>query len=157
MDREAGAALPEGDAARRGGLACGIASVLRELRPEARVFASEIEGADPLRAALEARAPQAVDYRPSFVDGIGSKRVFPQMLARAQAVLCGSIPVPLADVAAAIRLIAERSRVIAEGAGASSLAAALTGAAGKGKIACVISGGNIDLAKLATILAGSMP
>jgi threonine dehydratase len=86
------------------------------------------------------------------VDGIGGKTVFPQMLDRARQLLDGALVAGLAEVAAAVRLLAERNRVIAEGAGACPLACALSGRAGNGKIACVVSGGNLDLMKLCTIL-----
>jgi threonine dehydratase len=98
-----------------------------------------------------------VDYTPSFVDGIGAKGVLAEMWPLARDLLAGSIVVSLAQVAEAIRRIAERRRVIAEGAGATSVAAALTGKSGGAKVVCVISGGNIDPSKLATILAGGMP
>jgi threonine dehydratase len=154
-----------------GGLSCGIAAALRELRPGAAVYACEVETAAPLAAALAAGAPRAVDYRPSFVDGIGGKSLLPEMWPIASRLLAGSRVVPLAAVAAAVRLLAERHRVIAEGAGATSVAAAMAwaaaapspGAAGAlpapppRKIVCIVSGGNIDSAKLATILAGGLP
>jgi threonine dehydratase len=138
-----------------GGLACGIAAGLRELRPELRVYAVEVEGAAPLAASLEAGEVVSIDYRPSFVDGIGSKTVFPEMLALAQELLAGSLVVPVAAVADAVRLLAEGPRVVAEGAGAAGVAAAslLDGA----QVACVVSGGNIDSAKLARILDGGVP
>jgi threonine dehydratase len=138
-----------------GGLACGIAAGLRELRPELRVYAVEVEGAAPLAASLEAGEVVSIDYRPSFVDGIGSKTVFPEMLALDQELLAGSLVVPVAAVADAVRLLAEGPRVVAEGAGAAGVAAAslLDGA----QVACVVSGGNIDSAKLARILDGGVP
>jgi threonine dehydratase len=97
-----------------------------------------------------------VDYQPSFVDGIGSKTVLPQMLERAQALIDGSLVADLAEVAAAVRLLAERNRVIAEGAGACPVACALAGKAGGGKVVCVVSGGNIDLKTLCKI-SGQAP
>ncbi|HEY3204145.1 MAG TPA: threonine/serine dehydratase [Thermoanaerobaculia bacterium] len=140
-----------------GGLSCGIASAIRAVRPSARVFACEVETATPFAAALKAGRPVAVDYTPSFVDGIGGRSMLPEIWPLASALLSGSLVVRLSDVASAIRLLAERSHVIAEGAGATPVAAAISGAAGKGKIACVVSGGNIDLDKLALILRGEMP
>ena len=138
-----------------GGLACGIAAVLRVLRPEARVLAVEVEGAAPLAASLAAGRVVSIDYRPSFVDGIGSKTVFPDMLALASQLLGGSLVVPVAAVAAAVRRIAEGARVVAEGAGAAAVAAAdlVDGE----QVACIVSGGNIDSAKLARILGGGLP
>jgi threonine dehydratase len=140
-----------------GGLSCGIASAIHAVRPSARVFACEVETATPFAAALKAGRPVAVDYTPSFVDGIGGRSMLPEIWPLASALLSGSLVVRLSDVASAIRLLAERSHVIAEGAGATPVAAAISGAAGKGKIACVVSGGNIDLDKLALILRGEMP
>jgi threonine dehydratase len=135
-----------------GGLASGIATALRALKPSIRIYAVEAETGAPLTAALKAGSPQTVDYQPSWVDGIGSKMVFANMLAMAQELLDGSFTASLDEIAAAVRLMAERNRVIAEGAGATALAVALSGKAGSGRIACVVSGGNIDAAKLTKIL-----
>jgi threonine dehydratase len=137
-----------------GGLASGIGAAVRALKPGCRVFAAEAESGAPLAAALAAGTPVAVDYQATFVDGIGSRSVFPQMLERARAVLTGSLVSSLAEIAAAMRVIAERGRVVAEGAGAAGVAAALAGRAGTGRIACIVSGGNIDLDALAVLLAG---
>lgn len=134
-----------------GGLACGIAAVLRELAPQIKVYAAEVETAAPLAAALAAGAPVEVNYQPSFVDGIGSKSVFPGMFALAQELLAGSLVVTLADAAAAMKLAAERNRVILEGAAACAVAAALSGRAGSGPVVAIASGGNIDLAKFAEL------
>jgi len=114
-------------------LACGIAAVMKALRPSVRVYAAEAATAAPLAASLKAGTPQMVDYQPSFVDGIGSKTVFPRMLAEAQRLLDGSIVMPLEDISFALKLMAERTRVIAEGAAACAVAAALSGKAGCGK------------------------
>jgi len=140
-----------------GGLSCGIASAVRALRPAARVVACEVDTAAPLAASLAAGEPRAVERIPSFVDGIGGKSLLPAMWPLARGLLAGSLVIPLAEVAAAIRLLAERARVVAEGAGAVAVAAALSGRAGGGKIVCVVSGGNIDAAPLARILAGGLP
>jgi threonine dehydratase len=140
-----------------GGLSCGIASALRALRPATRVFACEVETAAPLAASLAAGAATRVPYTASFVDGIGSPFVLADMWPLASTLLAGSLVVTLDQVAAAVRLLVERQRVVAEGAGAASLAAALTGRAGGGPIACVVSGGNIDSGRLAKILAGELP
>jgi len=135
-----------------GGLAGGIATALRALKPAVRIYAVEAETGAPLAASMKAGSPQVVDYQPSFVDGIGSKTVFPTMLVMAQDLLDGSLTASLDEIAAALRLMAERNRVIAEGAGAVALAVALSGRAGGGRIACIVSGGNIDLPKLTKIL-----
>jgi threonine dehydratase len=111
-----------------------------------------VETAAPLVRALEAGSPQPVPYQPSFVDGIGAKTVFPQMLDRARNIIEASLVAPLDAVAAAVRLLAERTRIVAEGAGACAAACALAGKAGSGKVVCIVSGGNIDAAKLAAIL-----
>jgi threonine dehydratase len=144
--------LPEADAVvipwGGGGLTCGIAAAVRALQPRCRIYAAEVSTAAPLTASLAAGSPAVVDHRPSFVDGIGSKTVFPQMLARARALIDGSLVADLAEVAAAMRLLAERNRVIAEGAGACPVACALAGKAGGGNVVCVVSGGNIDLKTL---------
>lgn len=136
-----------------GGLSCGIACALRELAPEARVFAAEVGTAAPLAASLAAGAPQEVEYEPSFVDGIGSRGVLEEMWPLARQVLAGSIVSSLSEVREAVRSLAERNRIIAEGAGATAVAAALSGKAGSGKVVAVVSGGNIDFGTLSGILS----
>jgi len=136
-----------------GGLTCGIASVLRELRPSCKIFTAEVATAAPLAASLAAGAPTEVDYQPSWVDGIGAKAVFPQMFERARTLIDGALVADLSSVAEALRLMVQHNHVIAEGAGACPVACALSGQAGPGKIVCVISGGNIDFSKLFRVLA----
>jgi threonine dehydratase len=140
-----------------GGLSCGIAAALRAVAPAARVLACEVETAAPLAASLAAGAPSAIDYSASFVDGIGGRTVLAEMWPLASTLLQGSIVVSLAAIAAAIRTLVERQHVVAEGAGAVAVAAALSGRAGAGKIVCVVSGGNIDPHKLAIVLEGNTP
>jgi len=140
-----------------GGLSVGIASAVRALKPEVRVFAVEPEPAAALSASLAAGEPREVAGTPSFVDGSGAPRMLPKMWPLARGVLDGAFPVPIDDAAAAVRLLVNRARIVAEGAGALALAAALAGRGGAGKVVCVVSGGNIDEAKLRTILAGGTP
>jgi len=140
-----------------GGLCCGIAAAVRALKPVCRLLAAEVEGAAPLGPSLAAGTPQAIDYRPSFVDGIGSRTVFPRMLELARASIDGALLASVAEIAAAIRVLAESNRVIAEGAGACALACVLAGRAGGGRIVCVVSGGNIDLSRLCAVLRGEVP
>src|SRR6185436_1933900 len=137
-----------------GGLSCGIAAAMRALNSKCKVYAVEVATAAPLAVSLAAGSPQTVDYRPSFVDGIGAKMVFPQMLERAKHLIDGALVAELDEVASALRLMAERNRIIAEGAGACALACALAGKAGAGKVVCIVSGGNIDFARLCEILTG---
>jgi threonine dehydratase len=139
-----------------GGLCCGIASAMRQLTPS-RVYACEVETAAPLAASLAAGAPAEVAYRPSFVDGIGAPVVFPEMFELARQLVDGSIVATLDEIAAAVRMLLERQHVVAEGAGATALAAALTGRSGAGTIVCVVSGGNIDTSKLVAIAQGQTP
>ena len=140
-----------------GGLSSGIASAIRALKPDTKVFACEVDSAAPLAPSLAAGAPQSVDYTPSFVDGIGSRSVLPEMWPLVSRLLDGSIVMTLAEVAAALKLLAERNRVIAEGAGATPVAAALSGKAGTGKVVCIVSGGNIDLGTFCAIVSGDQP
>jgi threonine dehydratase len=139
-----------------GGLTCGIATALRARKPGCRIYAAEVATAAPLAASMAAGSVQVVDYQPSFVDGIGSKTVFAQMLERARQLIDGVLVASLTEVATALRLLAERNRVIAEGAGACPVACALSGKAGRGKVVCVVSGGNIDLDKLCMVLRGEV-
>jgi threonine dehydratase len=140
-----------------GGLSCGVASTLRALNPKIKLYACEVETAAPLAASLNTGEPVVVNHTPSFVDGIGAHFVFPEMFSLAHQLLDGSLVTSLEGVASAIKIMAERNHVIAEGAGATPVAAALAGLAGAGKIVCVVSGGNIDAAKLAKILGGGIP
>jgi threonine dehydratase len=135
-----------------GGLTCGIASVLRELRPACRVYTAEVATAAPFAASLAAGVPAEIDYQPSWVDGIGARAVFPQMFERARALVDGALVADLSSIAAALRHLVQHNRIVAEGAGACPVACALTGNAGPGKIVCIISGGNINPTKLADIL-----
>jgi threonine dehydratase len=140
-----------------GGLTTGIASALHTRSPGTQVFACEPETGAPLSASLAAGHPVSVEYTPSFVDGAGSKGLLPPMWERAQPLLAGAFALSLDETAAAVRLLAERARVVAEGAGALAVAAAVSGRAGTGRIVCIVSGGNIDAARLAAILEGRTP
>jgi len=140
-----------------GGLCCGVASAFRALKSNVKVYASEVETGAPLAPSLSAGKPVEVNHTPSFVDGISLAKVFPEMLQLANQLVDGSLITTLEEVASALRVVAERNHVIAEGAGASPVAAALSGKAGSGKVVCVVSGGNIDSDKLARILQGQIP
>jgi threonine dehydratase len=126
---------------------------MRQLRPSCRIYAAEVETAAPLAASLAANAPTECDYQPSWVDGIGAKAVFPQMFERARELIDGSLVADLNSVAESLRLLISRNHIVAEGAGACPVACALAGKAGAGKIVCIVSGGNIDTAKLTRILS----
>jgi len=129
-----------------GGLSCGIASALKERGSKAKVFAAEPETASPLAYSLAAGSPQYFpNWKASFVDGCGGKSVFPRMWDMAHHLLAGSVVCTLAEVQQAMKIVAERNHVIAEGAGACAVAAGLSGKCGTGKVVCVVSGGNIDL------------
>jgi threonine dehydratase len=136
-----------------GGLSCGIASAVAALGVSARVYGCEVETATPLHTSLAAGRRVAVPYAPSFVSGMGAPFVFEQMWPLASRLLAGAPVVTLDEVRRAIRLLAERAKVVAEGAAATTVAAALKGACGRGKVVCVISGGNISASPLAEILA----
>lgn len=140
-----------------GGLSGGVGSVIRALKPDTKLYAVETTTAAPVAASFAAGEPRDFDYQASFIDGMGGPSVLPFMWPMISKLLDGSLVVELEDVASAIRLLAERNRVIAEGAGAAPVAAALTGKAGSGKIVCIVSGGNIDFTKLTTILQGGVP
>src|SRR5579871_251781 len=136
-----------------GGLSCGIAAGLKERGSKAKVFAAEPETAAPLAYSLERGSAQYFpNWRASFVDGCGGKSVFPRMWDIAHHLLAGSIVCTLEETRRAMRIVAERNRVIAEGAGACAVAAGLTGKCGSGKVVCVVSGGNIDLSVFAQLM-----
>jgi threonine dehydratase len=135
-----------------GGLTTGIASAIKALRPGTKIITAEPATACGLSAALQAGRPVDAGYQASFVDGAGSGRVLDSMWPQVSQLVDEALAIPLEEVADALRLLAERVRVIAEGAGALSVAAAMSGRAGHGKVACVISGGNINLSTLAGFL-----
>jgi threonine dehydratase len=137
-----------------GGLITGVGSAIKAKRPDARVLGAEPETAAPYALSLREGGPRKfADWQASFVDGAGGQSVTERMWQRMQPVVDGAITVTLDQTRDAMRLIAEKSRTIAEGAGALGLAAALTGEAGEGPIVCVVSGGNIDLAKFSELVA----
>ncbi|MEX2178879.1 MAG: pyridoxal-phosphate dependent enzyme [Gemmatimonadaceae bacterium] len=144
-----------------GGLACGIAAAAKAIRPQVRVFACEMEGAAPLSASLAAGRPVSIENRRSFVDGIGGRGVLAEMWPLARELIAGALRVSEDDAAESVRLMARRARVIAEGAGAAALAAARAHVSSitpqPKRVACIVSGGNIDTSVLAAILSGATP
>jgi threonine dehydratase len=137
-----------------GGLITGVASAVKALKPDVRVYGAEPETAAPYALSLREGGPRRFEaWQPSFVDGAGGQSVTERMWQRMRPVVDGAITVTLDETRAAMRLIADKARVVSEGAGALALAAALTGKAGEGPIVCIVSGGNIDLAKFAELVA----
>jgi len=140
-----------------GGLVSGIGSVMRRLRPGVRMVAVESQASQPAAAALAAGRPTTVRHDQSFVDGMGSTTVLEEMWPLVREMVDEAVCVSFAEIVGAIRLLAARHHVIAEGAGAASVAAALSGRVGGGDIVCIVSGGNIDPVKLGAILNGQDP
>jgi threonine dehydratase len=138
-----------------GGLFCGVAPGLRAIKPDIKIYTCEIETAAPLNASLKAKRPVEINY--DYESSIGIPFLLPGMYELASKLLDSSLVVKLEDVASAIRILAERNCIIAEIAGARSLAAALTGKAGSGKVVCIITGGNIDKSHLIKIFQGDLP
>jgi len=140
-----------------GGLSCGIAAVAGAISPRTKIYAVEVETAAPLTASLSAGTPTPVTMTRTFIDGMGSGGLSDEMWPLVQTLFAGTIVVTVAQVAAAVKLLAERCRVVAEGAGAAAVAAAMSGALDGKRVVCIVSGGNIDIDKLATILRGDIP
>jgi threonine dehydratase len=136
-----------------GGLVSGISTAIRALSPKTKVLGCEVATSTPLSAALAANAPVIVDRTPSFVDGIGGRGVLPEMWPIVSRAVDGALVAPLIDVARTVRLLVERARVVAEGAGATPVACALAPGNVTGKVVCVVSGGNIDLQTLIQLLS----
>src|SRR5216117_3639550 len=137
-----------------GGLITGIGSAIKTLRPNAKVFGVEPETAAPAALSFEKGSPQVfTNWKASFVDGAGGQSMFPRMWERMKPVVDGYLVVSLDETKNAMRLMAEKARIIAEGAGALPLAAALSGKAGKGPIVAIVSGGNIDLNKFCELIS----
>ncbi len=137
-----------------GGLACGIANAVRALRPAVKVVVCELETAHPFKSAREAGGPVDTPCDPGFVTGVGFGSVLPEMWPVASRLIDDTLTVSLSEVVEAIRLMAEKNKVIAEGAGAIAVAAALSNRRRFGNVCAVVSGGNLDLALLAKILRG---
>ncbi len=136
-----------------GGLITGVASAIKALKPDIKVWGAEPETAAPAALSFAKGSPQVFkDWKASFVDGAGGQSMFPRMWARMKPVVDGYIVVSLDETKKAMRLIAEKARIISEGAGALPVAAALTGKAGKGPIVAIVSGGNIDLKKFCELI-----
>jgi len=140
-----------------GGLACGIACAVRAIRPGVKIIACELSSAHPLKSAFEAGAPTQTSHEPGFVSGVGYGSVLPEMWPLARSMIDDVITVSLEQVAQAIRFLAENNRIVAEGAGAISVAAALSAQYPQTRVCAVISGGNIDSDILAAILQGRTP
>ncbi|MFC5384918.1 pyridoxal-phosphate dependent enzyme [Aquamicrobium segne] len=140
-----------------GSLITGLASALKYLKPEAKIFACEDENAAPVAAALRAGHIVDVEMNPSFIKSIGGPSLLPQIWPVAQKLIDGAVSVSLEQVTDAMRILFSKARVVAEGAGAASLAAALASPHVKGNVVCVISGGNIDADDYATVLSGGIP
>ncbi len=141
-----------------GGLTTGVASALRAVSPATKVYVCEPENGAPVTAAIaNGGVPTPVDFTPSFVDGAGSGALLDVMWEHARELVSGAFAVSLADTAAAVRLLLERARIVAEGAAALTVAAALAGRAEGDRLVCIVSGGNIDGARIAAILAGDVP
>jgi threonine dehydratase len=141
-----------------GGLTTGIASALRAVSPDTRIVVCEPETGAPVKAAIDGDGmPAPVPFTQSFIDGAGSGALLPEMWERARPLVSEAFAISLEATAAAVRLLLERAHVVAEGAAALPVAAALAGAAGDGRIVCIVSGGNIDPARLTEILAGRVP
>ncbi|MFI5229379.1 MAG: threonine/serine dehydratase [Gemmatimonadales bacterium] len=145
-----------------GGLVTGIATAVRALAPRAKVYGCEVATATPLAAAFDANGPVVVERTPTFVDGIGGRGVLPEMWPLIQPLVDGALTAALDEVGAAVRLLVERAHVVAEGAGATPVAVALAGRAPRGaarsnrppRVACLVSGGNIDSKILIDLLTG---
>ncbi len=140
-----------------GGLSCGIGAAVKALRPGVRIVAAEVSTAAPLSAALAAGGPRPIEHRPSFVDGIGGKCVLEEMWPLIAELIDDAVAVTPERIAGAIRLLVERARVVAEGAGAAPVAVALGAPDLPGPVVCVVSGGNLDRGTLAAILDGGVP
>jgi threonine dehydratase len=140
-----------------GGLICGIATAIKALRPRVRIVAAEVETAAPVTAAFSHGGPVDVDYHASFIDGCGSRRVTDEMWELVHGLVDDTVIVTSEQVAAAIRLLIDRCSVVAEGAGAVPVAAALASGRRGPRTVCIVSGGNIDAAKLTTIMSGKVP
>ena len=140
-----------------GGLITGVGSAIKALKPDVKIWGVEPETAAPAALSFEKGSPQVFEnWKSSFVDGAGGRSVFPRIWERMKPVVDGYLVVTLEETKNAMRLMAEKARVISEGAGAMPLAAALSGKVGQGPIVAIVSGGNIDLAKFCELIGASV-
>jgi threonine dehydratase len=141
-----------------GGSCCGIASAFRTLSPRTKIYPAEVDTAAPLTASFAQNAPATIVPQPNFVDGMSGKSVFPSMWALAQELsLQRPLVVSIPRIASGVKMLAERAKIVAEGAGAATVAAAIDQLPDAKTIVCLVSGGNIDTARLASILSGELP
>jgi threonine dehydratase len=140
-----------------GGLSCGIASAIKELKPDTRLYGCETDMIPSLSSSFAAGKPTDVKYKPNFISGIGVPFVLTEMWERAKVLLDGALTASMRELCDSVQIMAEKNKIVAEGASAVSVAAALAGKAGKGKIVCIVSGGNIDIDNLVKILQGQIP
>jgi threonine dehydratase len=141
-----------------GGLTCGIASALHAVSPQTKVYVCEPETGAPVTATIANEGVATpVQFTRSFIDGAGSGSLLPAMWELARPLVTGAFAIPLADAAATVRMLVERARIVAEGAAALTVAAAVAGRVEADRIVCIVSGGNIDSARLSEILAGRVP
>jgi threonine dehydratase len=136
-----------------GGLLAGVASALKAVRPAVRVVAVEPAGCPSFHAALRAGAPVTVACD-TLCDGVAVPYVTAEMFPLLSELADEVVLVSEDEVRAAIRLLARANHLVAEGAGALATAAALkTPPAERGRAVCLVTGGSIDLPKLAAILS----
>lgn len=140
-----------------GGSACGIAAAFRALSPQTKIYPCEVDVAAPLTASFAQHAPATIVPQPNFVDGMSGKSVFPSMWSIAKDIVEQPLVVTIPRIASAVRMLVEKAKIVAEGAGAATVAAAIDQLPDAGTIVCIVSGGNIDTARLSTILAGDVP
>ncbi|HEU0248184.1 MAG TPA: pyridoxal-phosphate dependent enzyme [Gaiellaceae bacterium] len=141
-----------------GGLTTGVASAVQTLRPHTKIYVCEpVTGAPVAAAIANGRIAKSIDFTPSFVDGAGSGSLLPKMWAHAEPLVTDAFSISLEETAAGVRLLLERGRIVGEGAAGLAVAAAVSGRAGEGRVVCIVSGGNIDSARLAAILEGRVP
>jgi len=140
-----------------GGLSCGVASAIKAVKPDTKMYACEPDTGNAVAASFKEDKRVQVDYKSTFIESAGAPFLFPEMWELGRKLLDGSIVTSVRNTASAIRLLVERNKVVAEGAGALSVAAALEGKAGSGKVVCIVSGASIDNKDLIQILQGKIP
>jgi threonine dehydratase len=140
-----------------GGLICGVGSALKALNPGIRVVAVQPEACAPIRACLAAGQPVWVDPEPTLCDGLGVPLVTDEMWPLLRSVVDETVEISEEQVEDAIRRLALDNKLVVEGAGAASLAAALaTPIEQRGRSVCVLSGGSIDGDTFAAIVGGAV-
>lgn len=138
-----------------GALIAGVGGAIKELKPSVRIVGVQTRSYPSLQASFQAGKPVWIDPKPTICDGVAVPFVADQMYPLLRKIVDDVVTVPEEKVKAAIKQLMLKNKLIVEGAGALSIAAALEMPAEKqGKTICLVTGGSIGPEALSTIISG---